>query len=87
LGDDLGDKPTMTVTADSKKRVVLPMARPGETFEVRNGGPGSITLTKLEPVRQRPAKVRIEKEGKYSVGVTDVPISEAAIREALAEFP
>jgi hypothetical protein len=32
-------------------------------------------------------RVRIEKRDGYSVGVLDHPISEAAIKKALSEFP
>jgi hypothetical protein len=35
----------------------------------------------------RPAKVRFQKRGDYTVGVFDKPVSLAAIKEALAEFP
>jgi hypothetical protein len=33
------DNPTMTLTADSKKRVVLPGAAPGDVFACRQKGP------------------------------------------------
>jgi exosome complex RNA-binding protein Csl4 len=83
----LWDIPTMTVIADSKKRVTLP-AKPGERFDVQVVREGQIVLTRLEPVRSRPAKVTVRKVGgRYSVGRVDRPISEAALREALAEFP
>jgi addiction module RelB/DinJ family antitoxin len=36
---------------------------------------------------RRTAKVRIEKRGKYHVGVSDHPINEKAIKVALAQFP
>jgi hypothetical protein len=44
-------------------------------------------LTRLEPSQPRPAKVTVKKEGRYSVGCLDRPINEAALKEALAEFP
>ena len=78
----------MTVVADSKKRVTLRMANPGDRFDVQISESGGYLLTKLELVNGlRPAKVRIEKRGKYHVGVLDRPIQEAALKEALAEFP
>jgi len=43
--------------------------------------------TRLEPSRSRPAKVTVRTVGRYSVGRLDRPISETALREALAEFP
>ena len=78
----------MTVVADSKKRVTLRLAKPGDRFDVQIAGAGKFVLTKLQPVPGLPAaKVRIEKRGKYHVGVLDRPIQEAALKEALAEFP
>lgn len=78
----------MTVVADHKKRVTIRLAKPGDRFDVQVAGDGRFVLTKLEPVREpRPAKVRIEKRGAYSVGVLDRPISEEAVKEALSQFP
>jgi bifunctional DNA-binding transcriptional regulator/antitoxin component of YhaV-PrlF toxin-antitoxin module len=77
----------MTVTADSKRRIVLPSAKPGDLFEVEFSGEGKLVLTRLEPIEQRQAKAEIQKRGKYSVGVLDRPINEAALKEALADFP
>lgn len=78
----------MTVVADSKKRVTLRLAKPGDRFDVRVSPEGRFILTKLEPVRETPrAKVRIEKRGRYHVGVLDHPITEEALKEALADFP
>jgi hypothetical protein len=77
----------MTVTADNKRRVVLPNAKPGDLFEVQFAGPGKVTLTKLEPVKDKPANARLEKRGGFTVLVSDQPVSQAAIDEALADFP
>ncbi len=78
----------MTVVADSKKRVTLRLARPGNRFDVQISPEGQFVLTKLEPVHQtRSAKARIEKRGRYHVGLLDRPINEAALKEALGEFP
>jgi hypothetical protein len=41
------DNPTMTTTADSKKRVVLPTARPGDVFDVQRQGEGLFVLVRL----------------------------------------
>ena len=41
------DIPTMTTTADSKKRIVLPTARPGDVFDVQRQGEGSFVLVRL----------------------------------------
>lgn len=76
----------MTVIADNKKRVVLPGAKPGDVFDVQDIGTKKI-LTLLKPVSPRPAKVTIKKESGYSVGKLDRSIDDAALKEALAEFP
>ena len=80
------DNPTMTVIADNKKRVTLPTAKPGDRFDIQISGDGFL-LRKLEPVEPKPAKVRFEKRGKYTVAFADQPINEQALREALADFP
>jgi hypothetical protein len=77
----------MTVSADNKRRVVLPWAKPGDLFEVQYCGEGKLTLTKLEPIRSRRTRVRFEKRGKYTVGVSESQVSLEAIKEALAHFP
>jgi len=42
----------MTTKADSKKRIVLPAASPGDMFDIQDHGDGRITLVRL--VRPRP---------------------------------
>ena len=78
---------TMTVTADAKQRVILPQARPGDTFDVQLAGEGKLILTRLESGAFNPAQVRIEKRGTFSVGVLDHPINDEALKAALADFP
>ncbi len=77
----------MTVTADNKRRVVLPSANPGDLFEVRISGEGVFTLIKLEPVAERKTPVRFQKRHGFTVGVSKRAISREAIAEALADFP
>lgn len=77
----------MTVVADNKKRVTLKRANPGDRFDVQISADGKYVLTKLEPVADLPRKARIEKRGRYHVGVLDRPINEAALKQALNEFP
>ena len=78
----------MTVIADSKRRVTLRRASPGDRFDVQLTADGGYVLTKLGPhPRVTLSKICIEKRGRYHVGVLDWPISEAALKEALAEFP
>jgi len=38
----------MTTTADNKKRIVLPAARPGDVFDVQRHGEGQFMLVRLE---------------------------------------
>ncbi len=77
----------MTVITDNKCRVVLPMAKPGELYDVQFSDRGKLMLTKLEPVESRPAKVRIVKRDGFTVGVLNQPINEASILDALSDFP
>jgi hypothetical protein len=84
----MGDIPTMTVTADAKKRVVLAEARPGDRFDKQVSADGTrIVMVLLEPVQPKPANVRLEKKRGFTVAVSDQPINEKALAEALAEFP
>ena len=76
-----------TLTVDDYQRVRLPDVAPRTKFAYEKDAHGRIMLTKLEPARERPAKVRFEKRNGRTVGVTDRPISLQAIKEALAEFP
>lgn len=78
----------MAVVADNKKRVTLRLANPGDWFDVRVSPEGRFILTKLKPFQETPpTRVRIEKRGRYHVGVLDMPITEEALKEALADFP
>ena len=81
------DTPTMTVVADNKKRVTLRHASPGDRFDVHFLEDGKVLLTKLEPAQPKPAKVRFEKCGAFTVGVLDRPIKMEALRQLLEEFP
>jgi phage FluMu protein gp41 len=77
----------MTAIADSKHRVTIREARPGDRFDVRIEGPGKYVLTKLEPIQSGPSKVRLVKRQGYTVGVLDHPIDPEALKQALADFP
>lgn len=59
LASMLWDYPTVpTTTADKKKRVVLPVARPGDVFDVQQQGEGKLLLVRL--VRPEP-KARMSR--------------------------
>ena len=77
----------MRVVADAKKRVTLPSVKPGDSFEIRTTGKGTFILIRLETAPTRRARVKIEKRGRFSVGVSNQPVDEQALKEALAEFP
>jgi hypothetical protein len=76
----------MTVIADNKKRVTLP-TKPGERFDLQALGEDKFILTRLALVQTRPARVKIQKKDGFTVGRLDHAINEAALQEALAEFP
>ena len=76
----------MRVTADERKRVELPSAQPGDSFEVQMPNIATFILTRLESVPSQLAEVKLEKRGAFTVGVLDRPINEQALQEALAEF-
>ena len=78
----------MTVTVEANKRVMLPIAEPGERFDLQVSSDGiRIILTRLDDEPARAANVRIEKRRGFSVGVLDEPINEDALKHALHEFP
>ena len=54
------DNPTMTTTADSKKRVVLPGAKPGDVFDVQRNGDGRFLLVRLERPAPAPRMSRAQ---------------------------
>jgi hypothetical protein len=53
MGRILWENPRMkTVTADDRKRVRIPDAKPGQVFEYANNEDGSITLEPIKPRRK-----------------------------------
>ncbi len=76
----------MTVIADNKKRVTLP-TKPGERFDLQAVGDDKFILSRLEPVPLKQARVTFRKKDGYTVARTERPMNEAALREALEDFP
>ena len=76
----------MTVTADAKRRVVLPPAKPGDRFDVQLSANGKLVLTPLIP-DERFNKVKLIKKHGYTVAVTSQPITQAQTRAYMDEFP
>jgi hypothetical protein len=78
------------VKVDEAHRIQIAALAPGDLYEPEIVSADEITLRRVSESSDavsRPAKVRFEKRGGYTVGVSDQPISLAAIKEALAEFP
>jgi len=78
------------VKVDEAHRIQLAVLSPGDLYEPEIVGPDEIKLRRVPASANgtsHPAKVSFEKRGGYTVGVSDQPISLAAIKEALAEFP
>ncbi|MDB6040249.1 MAG: hypothetical protein JWM99_4090, partial [Verrucomicrobiales bacterium] len=78
--------PTMTVTTDEKKRVVIPSGRPGDRFDVQMTPEGKVVLTRLK-LADKPDNVRLVKKHGYTVARGTRPIAQEQVRKALDEFP
>ena len=50
----------MTTRTDSKKRIVLPAANPGDVFDVQDHGNGRFTLVRLERPEPRTRLTRAQ---------------------------
>jgi hypothetical protein len=87
LGLMMWEIPTMTTTADSRKRVILAAAKPGDRFDVQVSPDGAFILRRLKPVADQPVKGRLKKRGKYTVVVTDKPVDMKLVKKLLADFP
>lgn len=46
-------------TADAKRRVVLPAAKPGDVFDIQTQGEGRLLLVRLE--RPEPAEMSLDR--------------------------
>ena len=78
------------VKVDEAHRIQIATLAPGDLYEPEIVSPDEIKLRRVSESSANgssPAKVRFEKRGGYTVGVSDQPISLAAIKEVLAEFP
>ena len=50
----------MTTTADSRKRIVLPCAKPGDVFDIQRFGEGQFILVRLERPEPRTKSTRAQ---------------------------
>ncbi len=76
-----------TLTVDNDNRIRLPDVKPRQVFTHEMEPGGRIILTPIAPIESKPNKVRFVKKDGFTVGVTEQPVSEQAIKEALADFP
>jgi len=76
----------MTVIADSRKRVILKRAKPGDRFDVQVTSEGKVILTPLVPGTKRD-RVRLVKKHGYTVAVGTQPVTQEQIRKLMDEFP
>ena len=75
----------MTVTADEQRRVALPNpTMPGDVFELEAASQARFVLTR---VNQPCQSVQLERRDGYLVAITNYPITQAATRQALDDFP
>lgn len=56
----LWDYPTMTITADSKKRVVIPWVKPGDVFACEQQDENRFSLVRLQPAPPPAKKTKAE---------------------------
>ncbi len=73
----------MTVTCDSKRRVILPVGKAGDRFDVELINDGRIIFTRLEPVKRT---VRYVRKNGLLLAVTDQLVSWEATRQAMDEL-
>jgi len=76
----------MTVTADERKRVILPDAKPGERFDYTRDSEGRIVLRPepaATPIEARIVKTKIGKNGLPYV--PDVKVTREEIARAIRE--
>ena len=70
----------MTVIADSRKRVILKPAKPGDRFDVHITGDGKVILTPLAPVEK---KVPVVKPVRTKEGWLMFPPGKRPTRQAI----
>jgi hypothetical protein len=76
----------MTVTVDDLRRIHLPLANPGEAFDVKKEADGTFILTP-ESSTLPGNKVKFIRKDGYTVGVTEHPIDMDELNRLLKDFP
>jgi hypothetical protein len=77
----------ITTKADSRKRVLVPQAKPGQVYAVHENADGSLTLTAVRPGASAVPTCRFANEDGFPVAIPNQSIDEQAIKELLAESP
>ena len=77
----------MTVTADDRKRVVLPAAKPGDRFDLAAPEEGTFVLRRLEPIKARPPKLvkPILRRGVWVMPIKEGELDQEALVRQIAE--
>jgi hypothetical protein len=81
----LWDHPTMTIRADSKKRVVVPDARPGDVFAYEDHGNGHFHLVRLNMPDAPKGKTRAQVRKAISSSRLKFNMSWDKLRELTRE--
>jgi hypothetical protein len=76
----------ITLKADSRKRVTIPDAKPGQVLAYENNGDGSFVLTTVKVQKNQPT-AKLRREHGRTLVVPNQPINLDAIKEMAAEFP
>jgi hypothetical protein len=79
------DHPTMTVTADSKRRVVMQEARPGDVFACEDEGNGHFLLVRLNKPAPPKKKTRTEVRKAIAASKLKFDLSWDELREMTRE--
>jgi hypothetical protein len=77
------DNPTVPIsTADAKRRIVLPQAKPGDVFEVRTLAKGRLLLIRLE----QPAPAPPMSKSRSLAAMSSAPLKPRMSWKALREM-
>jgi len=79
----------MTVTADDRKRVMLPDARPGELFDYSRDAEGRIILRRMkpDPETKLPRKQLVKGKDGHIYVTGGIPVTTELVRKLMEEFP
>lgn len=75
------------ITTDERKRAVITIAKPCQVYQAIENADGSITLIPLKAQTRTPKFVRLERRGRFHVGVLDGPVDEKKLQQLEKDFP